>query len=320
MKTENKKSMKRIVLVWMAVAALLVTGCRHRETPALEQYQGGVSATDVSRNIEDEGYDFALIATTTNRQLVTYGWRDSLHFLTMHYSDSLDGRQADFASEQSLTDDGVTLEPLNDSVWSLRLRSVPKWVLNIRLGWTRVTTDGVEFDVRFWGIPMAHCVFVCDDPALLSTRLLELPETRELVLHVIFVELLGSDMAEWDDIDDLDDIKEQIAEARREAEESNEKITLIDTVFVSHGCSADRSFDRLERRARELGFGSLELRHQVGHEGCWLEVTHGPAGVKKCQRRMEEMAKVAGKEGLAFQSQHNGDPHTACTFRAWKAD
>ena len=200
----------------VALVVLLATGCRHRETPVLVAFQGGVTATEVSRTLETEGYDFALIATTKNRQLVTYGWRDSLHFLTMHYSDSLDGRQSDFASEQSLTDEGITLEPLNDSVWTLRLRSVPKWVLNIRLGWTRVTTDGVEFDVRFWGIPMAHCVFVCDDPALLSTRLLELPETRELVLHVIFVELLGSDMAEWDDIDDLDDIKEQIAEARRE--------------------------------------------------------------------------------------------------------
>ncbi|MBQ8704482.1 MAG: hypothetical protein IJ524_08935 [Bacteroidales bacterium] len=314
--------MKRIVLVSMAVAAMLATGCRHREAPAMELYPDGTTAAEVGRTLEAGGYDFALMATTKDRQMVTYGWRDSLHFITYYYSDSIDDGQSDYASEQSLTDEGVvTLEPMNDSVWTLRLRSVPKWVLNIRLGWTRVTTDGVEFDVRFWGIPMARCTFVCDDPALLSTRLLELPEVRELVLHVVFVQLLSADMAEWDDDwDDLDDIKEQIADARREAEQSHGKVTLIDTVFVSHGCSADRSFDRLERRARELGYSSLELRHQEGHKGCWLEVTHGPAGVKKCHRRMEEMAKAAGEEGLAFSVQHNGDPHIACTVRAWKAD
>lgn len=308
--------MKHYIFSMMAVAALLVAGCRHREVPAPDYYQGGVSAAEVSRTVEAEGYDFALMAVTKQNQLVTYGWRDSLHFLSVQYGDSLDGTQSDYASDQSLADEGITLQPVNDSLWVIQVQSVPRWVLNIKLGWTRVTTDGVEFDVHCWGVPMAHCTFVCDDPTLLSARLLDEPAVQELVLHVVFVKLLSGDLDDLDDIDDWDDFKEQIREARQ----AKGRHAVIDTVFVSHGCSADRSFDRLERQANKLGFGSFELHHQEGHEGCYMQVTHGLGGVKKCHRRMEKMSMAAGEEGMAYRIQHNGDPHTTCTFRAWKAD
>jgi len=309
--------MKHYIIMTMAVAALMATGCRHREAPTLDGFQGGVTASEVDSTREAEDYDFALMATTTERQLVTYGWRDSLHFFTRVYDGSDDTLHIDHASSQSLADDGVSLEALNDSVWCLRMRGVPKWVLNVRLGWTRVTTDGVEFDVRFWGRPMAHCTFVCDDPALRSSRLLDMPEVRELVLHVVFVQLLTSDKVDMED--EWDDIMEEMDEAEEERSEGV-GMALIDTVFVSHGCSADRAFDRLEQRAKELGFGSFELHHQAGHKGCYMQCTHGLGGVKKCQRRMEEMSKVASDAGMAFSIKHNGDPHFACTFRAWKAD
>ena len=307
--------MKHYIILTMAVAALMATGCRHREAPTLEAFPGGVTAGEVESTREAEGYDFALMATTKDRQLVTYGWRDSLHFFTRIYDSSDDTLHIDHASSQSLDDDGVSLEALSDSVWCLRMRWVPKWVLNIRLGWTRVTTDGVEFDVRFWGTPIAHCTFVSDDPALLSTRLLDMPEVRELVLHVVFVQLLNADLGDWED--EWDDVMEESDSVGAE-EPEEESITRIDTVFVSHGCSADRAFDRLEQRAKKLGFGSFELHHQTGHKGCYMQCTHGLGGVKKCQRRMEEMSKVASDADMAFSVKHNGDPHFACTFRAWK--
>lgn len=312
--------MKRYIILTMAVAALMATGCRHREAPALDGFQGGVTAGEVESTLEAENYDFALMATTKERQLVTYGWRDSLHFFTRVYDGSDDTLHIDQASTQSLTDDGITLEAMNDSVWCIKMRGVPKWVLNVRLGWTRVTSDGVEFDVRFWGRPMAHCTFVCDDPTLRSTRLLDMPEVRELVLHVVYVQLLTADKVDMED--EWDDIMEELDDAREEAEEARQAVstTLIDTVFVSHGCSADRAFDRLEQRAKKLGFGSFELHHQAGHKGCYMQCTHGLGGVNKCIRRMEEMSKVAAAEGLAFSIKHNGDPHYACTFRAWKAE
>ena len=312
--------MKARLFIIVAAVALMTTGCRHREAPALDGFQGGVTASEVESTCEAEGYDFALMATTKDRQLVTYGWRDSLHFFTRIYDGSDDKLHIDHASSQSLDDDGVSLEALNDSVWCLRMRGVPKWVLNVRLGWTRVTTDGVEFDVRFWGRPIAHCTFVCDDPALLSTRLLDMPEVSELVLHVVFVQLLTADKADWED--EWDDIMEELDNAQEEAEEARQtaSTTLIDTVFVSHGCSADRAFDRLESRAKELGFGSFELHHQAGHKGCYMQCTHGLGGVNKCLSRMEEMSKVAADAGLAFSIKHNGDPHFACTFRAWKSN
>lgn len=306
--------MKARLFIIVAVAALMATGC-HRHAPTLDGFQGGVTASEVDSTCEAEDYDFALMATTKERQLVTYGWRDSLHFFTRVYDGGDDKPHIDYASTQSLADDGVSLEALNDSVWCLRMRGAPKWVLNVRLGWTRVTTDGVEFDVRFWGRPMAHCTFVSDDPALLSTRLLDMPEVRELVLHVVFVQLLTTEKVELED--EWDDIVEEPDEDGDEMSEGG-RITLIDTVFVSHGCSADRAFDRLEQRARKLGFGSFELHHQAGHKGCYMQCTHGLGGVKKCQRRMEEMSKVAAAEGLAYSIKHNGDPHFACTFRAWK--
>ncbi len=310
--------MKTRLFIIVTVATLMATGCRHRETPVLDGFQGGVTASEVDSTCEAEGYDFALMATTKERQLVTYGWRDSLHFFTCVYDGSDDTHHIDHASSQSLDDDGVSLEALNDSVWCLRMRGVPKWVLNVRLGWTRVTSDGVEFDVRFWDSSIAHCTFVCDDPALLSTRLLDMAEVRELVLHVVFVQLLNADLGDWED--EWDDFEAEIDSLCAEAEEDQTDvgITLIDIVFVSHGCSADRAFDRLEQRAKELGFGSFELHHQAGHKGCYMQCTHGLGGVKKCHRRMEEMSKVAAAEGLAFSLKHNGDPHFACTFRAWK--
>lgn len=310
----------RLIIIIAAVAALMATGCRHREAPTLEAFPGGVTAGEVESTREAEGYDFALMATTKDRQLVTYGWHDSLHFFTRVYDGSDDTHHIDHASSQSLADDGVSLEVLNDSVWCLRMRGVPKWVLNVRLGWTRVTSDGVEFDVRFWGRPMAHCTFVSDDPALLSTRLLDMPEVSELVLHVVFVQLLTSDKADMED--EWNDVMEELVDAQEKAEEARQtaSTTLIDTVFVSHGCSADRAFDRLEQRAKKLGFGSFELHHQAGHKGCYMQCTHGLGGVNKCIRRMEEMSKVASDAGMGFSVKHNGDPHFACTFRAWKAD
>ncbi len=312
--------MKTRLFIIVTVATLMATGCRHREAPVLDGFQGGVTASEVDSTCEAEGYDFALMATTKERQLVTYGWRDSLHFFTYVYDGSDDTHHIDHASSQSLDDDGVSLEALNDSVWCLRMRGVPKWVLNVRLGWTRVTSDGVEFDVRFWDSSIAHCTFVCDDPALLSTRLLDMAEVRELVLHVVFVQLLNADLGDWED--EWDDVMEELDDAQEESEEAWQaaSTTLIDTVFVSHGCSADRAFDRLERRAKELGFGSFELHHQAGHKGCYMQCTHGLGGVNKCLSRMEEMSKVAADVGLAFSIKHNGDPHFACTFRAWKSN
>jgi len=310
--------MKTRLFIIVTVATLMATGCRHRETPVLDGFQGGVTASEVESAREAEGYDFALMSTTKDRQLVTYGWRDSLHFFTCVYDGSDDTHHIDHASSQSLDDDGVSLEALNDSVWCLRMRGVPKWVLNVRLGWTRVTSDGVEFDVRFWDSSIAHCTFVCDDPALLSTRLLDMAEVRELVLHVVFVQLLNADLGDWED--EWDDFEVELDSLCAEAEEDQTDvgITLIDTVFVSHGCSADRAFDRLEQRAKELGFGSFELHHQAGHKGCYMQCTHGLGGVKKCHRRMEEMSKVASSENMAYSVKHNGAPHFACTFRAWK--
>lgn len=310
--------MKTRLFIIVTVATLMATGCRHRETPVLDGFQGGVTASEVESAREAEGYDFALMSTTKDRQLVTYGWRDSLHFFTCVYDGSDDTHHIDHASSQSLDDDGVSLEALNDSVWCLRMRGVPKWVLNIRLGWSRVTSDGVEFDVRFWDSSIAHCTFVCDDPALLSTRLLDMAEVRELVLHVVFVQLLNADLGDWED--EWDDFEVELDSLCAEAEEDQTDvgITLIDTVFVSHGCSADRAFDRLEQRANELGFGSFELHHQAGHKGCYMQCTHGLGGVKKCHRRMEEMSKVASSENMAYSVKHNGAPHFACTFRAWK--
>lgn len=93
----------------------------------------------------------------------------------------------------------------------------------------------------------------------------------------------------------------------------------FDTVIIAPGCKAQKSFERLEKEARKMGFASIEIQHKPHHRGCNFNCTNAFGGIETCYSRMEAMSKLASEESLAFSVHHHhgGDVHPSnCVFIA----
>lgn len=104
-----------------------------------------------------------------------------------------------------------------------------------------------------------------------------------------------------------------LAEAEEALEEASRVLAEYDTVIVSPGCKAQKGFGRLQQRAKELGFGNIEVHHRAGHRGCSFSCSHAFGSSDDCYTRMTELSKLAGSEGLAYSVKHKD--HGAITYK-----
>ncbi|MBR4773418.1 MAG: hypothetical protein IK010_03200 [Bacteroidales bacterium] len=112
-------------------------------------------------------------------------------------------------------------------------------------------------------------------------------------------------------------VDSSVAEINRAVVEVGRTIAEFDTVIVSPGCDAQKSFERLEKKGKELHYSAFEIRHHAGHRGCTFSCSHAlPAKAKKCERRMSQLSALADQEGLEWEVTHDDAVHVSCTFEA----
>ncbi len=133
-----------------------------------------------------------------------------------------------------------------------------------------------------------------------------------------FRDALNADLS--DAGDDMADAAQELETAAQKMEEMSHTLIDFDTVIVAPGCKAQEGFERLRKKAKVVGFGSVEIRHRAGHRGCTFSCTHAlGGGTDGCYGRMEEMSKAAADENLASTVRHTHGMvaiGSMCTFEA----
>lgn len=128
--------------------------------------------------------------------------------------------------------------------------------------------------------------------------------------------------ADWNNVqNDMAAAERDLEAAWNELEAVGEAFVEFDTTIVAPGCKAQKGFELLEKKARQLGFNIVEIHHRTGHRGCYFSCTRSFGDTDVCYRRMETLSALAGDEGLAYTVRHHHQDHgqsASCFFTARK--
>ena len=273
---------RTIITAILAVTALTLAACRHNQD-TIDPASYYDDETDIRNEMARQGYDAALTSTVRDTQRVVYMrlGNDTVYFAENHYGKDSAGMANGHSYRMYLTmidmagNRHVTLTPAGDSAYSVD--SVATILLARPL-------PGKESELRRFA----------------TWSLYGFREPMEAALKESDEAFEGSG--------------ETLDEAMQELDEAAGTLFEFDTTIIAPGCKAQKSFERLERKGKELHFASFEIRHKAGHKGCTFECTHGLPGRDRCYHVMEEMNKAALDEGLAIRVAHSGRTHTHCTF------
>ena len=277
--------MKKQFIIIATVVAMALSACHINRMECFDpEYQTESSVRDM---MAEQGYDAALMTSVGDTQRITYLRFGSDMVLYNEISGGKDSAGMDYGSLRStnFTMDNatamltVTLTPLNDTTYSIDSLTTLFLAKPVQ-GKERELQRFVAWSL--YGFREALSVF-----------------DEELT-------------------EDIVGIQEELEESELELEEASKTLLEFDTVIVSPGCKAQKSFERLEKKAKELGFASVELHHKPGHRGCTFRCTHAFGSIKSCNSRMGEMCKVASAEGLANGVRHHHKLNLSpkCIFEA----
>ena len=308
--------MKRLLSSTLAAVCLLaLAGCHVSvETDSETRfYRGGTSPDEVRSEMRLGGYDFALLIDASKQQTVTYGWEDSLHFLSYTFGQDGDTTTLDYAAGAPRTD--WRIERTRRGDWAIRHSAVPRWVLPIKADSLQVTTAGVEFRLRLYGVPIGHGTFVTDRPEFSSTSLFDQPGLQPLLLHAIVDLMFDGDLDEG--MDELMDAWDE-TEPRSQTEYDHMLSLMPENPSEGDRQAHRAALERVEESARKLGFDNVSQACCEGREDWpWLEVSGGGGGEETCRSRIDALSQAARDEGAGtyFFVQHGGRRHTKCFIR-----
>ena len=279
--------MKHKALCIAAAAAMALTACRFSiNSDRLDaDYK---SEADVHEWMAQKEYDAALMTQTGDTQRVVYlRFGSDTVFFNENYSgrDSSHNFNSHLLTAYLIMDDKaagreVALSPLNDT--TLRIDSATSLLL-------ARPSKGREAELAHFAAWSLYG----------------------------FRDVLNANIS---DADDMADAEQELETAEQKMEEMSHTLVDFDTVIVAPGCKAQEGFERLRKKARAAGFGSVEIRHRPGHRGCTFSCTHAlGGGADGCYGRMEEMSKAAADENLASTVRHNHGLVAIgikCTFEA----
>ena len=224
--------MKHKALCIAAAAAMALTACRFSiNSDRLDaDYK---SEADVHEWMAEKEYDAALMTQTGDTQRVVYlRFGSDTVFFNENYSgrDSSHNFNSHLLTAYLIMDDKaagreVALSPLNDTTF--RIDSATSLLL------ARPTKGREEELMRF-----------------ASWSLYGFRDALETSL---------SNAA-----DDMADAEQELETAAQKLEEMGSTLVDIDTVIVAPGCKAQEGFERLRKKAKAAGFGSIEIRHRPG--------------------------------------------------------
>lgn len=277
--------MKKQFIIIATVAAMVFSACHINRVESFDpEYQTESSVRDLMLK---QGYDAALMTSEGDTQRVTYLRFGSDTVLYNEISRGKDSAGMDYGSLRGanlIMDNAtdmrtVSLKPLNDTTYSID---------SLTTLFLAKPTQGKE----------------CELQRFVAWSLYGFREALS-----VFDEELAAEIAST---------QKELEEAELELEEVSRSLLEVDTVIVSPGCKAQKSFERLEQKAKKLGFARVEIHHKSGHRGCTFSCTHALGDIEGCHSRMEEMCKVASAEGLAHgvKHHHNLNLSPRCIFEA----
>lgn len=275
--------MRKTIITVIAVAlSMAFTACRFNFDPD----SIGIDYADeaaVRAEMARMGYDAALTVTVDDTQRVVY-----MHFGndTVYFNESYCGKDSAgksnshswylYLTMSDIADDGaVTLTPMGDSTFSVDSSAT------ILLAKPVQGKEAELHRLAAWGL------YGFREPMEAALK-----ESREA----------------------FEESDEALDEAVQDLDEAAGTLLEFDTTIIAPGCKAQKSFEKLEKKGKELHFTSFEIRHKPGHQGCTFSCSHGIPGAKRCYSRMEQISKLAGDEGLAYSIHHHGLGHMECTF------
>lgn len=280
--------MKHKALCIAAAAAMALTACRFSiNSDRLDaDYK---SEADVHEWMAEKEFDAALMTQTGDTQRVVYlRFGSDTVFFNENYSgrDSSHNFNSHLLTAYLIMDDKaagreVALSPLNDTTF--RIDSATSLLL-------ARPTKGHEAELAHFAAWSLYG----------------------------FRDALNANLSDADD--DMSAAEQELETAAQKMEEMSHTLVDFDTVIVAPGCKAQEGFERLRKKARAAGFGSVEIRHRPGHRGCTFSCTHAlGGGADGCYVRMEEMSKAAANENFASSVRHNHGLMaigSKCTFEA----
>ena len=181
--------MKPRTLILVVLAAIGTSACQQIKNQPL--YSGGISPVQVRATMQDAGYDCALMVNTTEEQHVVYAHLDSAGRYTLcTYYDDGDTFRTEVRS--AVADTNWHFVRQQDGRWTMTYHDMNR-LLNIRMDSVLVSTEGVEFDVRLFGIRASHCTLVTDRADLSGTDIFGLPQLHPLLYYAIVDLILDAD-------------------------------------------------------------------------------------------------------------------------------
>lgn len=301
--------MKTKVIVIIAAAAMLATGCRDIRRQVNDLLTYPTTAEEVAAAAKDYHSDAALVVTKADTQYVlyrrssAYSNRDgiqrcyAMRYVSQHRCrHDFSGRGGEFRLYEP--EQPVALTRNSDKTLALAVDSVLIAVDDIA-----VTDSATTFRFGFDEPDRSAVLYFYGDAAKAVDPFSETTIQQMLSLALMLDDL----MADWDTEIDTGFVAAESAleEAEVEIEEAGDALKV---------CDYYAEYSRIDSIAYALGFTEKET---VAHGDSHLKyvASGGKGGAKACRERMEGMKKAAADcHCRQYKIAHNGFTHRKCSF------
>ena len=303
--------MKTKVIVIIAAAAMLATGCRDIRRQVNDLLAYPTTAEEVAAAAKDYHSDAALVVTKADTQYVlyrrssAYSNRDgiqrcyAMRYVSQHRCrHDFSARGGEFRLDEP--EQPVALTRNGDNALVLAVDSVVIAVAGIA-----VTDSATTFRFGFDEPDRSAVLYFYGDAAKAGDPFSETTIQQMLSLALMLDDL----MADWDTEIDTGFVAAESAleEAEVEIEEAGDAIK---------ACDYYAEYSRMDSIAGALGFTGKKT-FAVGDNHLKYVASGGKGGSKACYERMERMAEAAADKNChckRYSVEHAGFSHRKCQF------
>lgn len=294
--------MKTKVIVILAAAAMLATGCRDIRRQVNDLLVYPTTAEEVAAAAKDYRSDAAMVVTKADTQYVLYRQEGGEHCYTMRYVSQhrcrhdFSARGGEFRLDEP--EQPVALTRNGDNALVLAVDSVVIVVADIA-----VTDSATTFRFGFDEPDRSAVLYFYDAGVQPKDPFDEISIQQMLSLALMLDDL----MADWDgDIDsgfvEADAALEEAEVAREDAEDALKAFDYFD------------EYSRMDSIAGALGFTGKKTV-AVGDNHLKYVASGGENGLMDCYSRMERMSEAAKDcHCKRYTVEHKGPRHRKCQF------
>lgn len=310
--------MKTKVIVIIAAAAMLATGCRDIRRQVNDLLAYPTTAEEVAAAAKDYHSDAALVVTKADTQYVlyrrssAYSNRDgiqrcyAMRYVSQHRSrHDFSGRGGEFRLYEP--EQPVALTRNSDKALALAVDSVLIAVDDIA-----VTDSATTFRFGFDEPDRSAVLYFYGDAAKVVDPFSETTIQQMLSLALMLDDL----MADWDAAIDTGFV--EASDALKEASLALEaaEVEIEEAGDALKACDYYAEYSRMDSIAGALGFTGKKTV-AVGDNHLKYVATGGEGGSKACYERMERMSEAAADKNChckRYSVEHMGFSHRKCRF------